>query len=119
MELIPLTQLEADPSNVRKVVDADGIAELAASIQAHGLMQAGLGRAFWGGCKMRHGAGHAVQGGGKVRGGAAVDAKAGGGFLRDFFEGGEAGHLQGMCRVNVFRPCAEVFGERQEACVFA
>ncbi|MEM1162242.1 MAG: ParB/RepB/Spo0J family partition protein [Pseudomonadota bacterium] len=39
MELIPLTQLEADPQNVRKVVDADGITELAASIQAHGLMQ--------------------------------------------------------------------------------
>ena len=39
MQVIPLSQLEADPENVRKVVDAEGIAELAASIQAHGLMQ--------------------------------------------------------------------------------
>lgn len=39
MQVIPLSQLEADPENVRKVVDAEGISELAASIQAHGLMQ--------------------------------------------------------------------------------
>ena len=39
MEPIPLSQLEVDPQNVRKSVDADGISELAASIDAHGLMQ--------------------------------------------------------------------------------
>jgi ParB family chromosome partitioning protein len=36
---IPLSQLVPSPSNVRKTDAATGISELAASIEAHGLLQ--------------------------------------------------------------------------------
>jgi len=39
MQTIPLTQLVPSPANVRKTGAKDGIAELAASIAAHGLLQ--------------------------------------------------------------------------------